>query len=295
MKLIGDTHFGKKFKTGVPLNRRGELEEMFFNKFEKELNEPSDLVVHLGDLFDSVVVDLNTIDRVYNIINQAYNNSKRTQFFFIRGNHDAPRDSAQISAFDILEKMCAPMIDRVNFVVSPVRWRNYIFVGWDYFREETLRETFSKLELSSSDYIFGHFEEPIEPVLLEIDNPVFSGHIHKPHTVGNVSFVGSLLPLAFGEEADQTIMETVSLDELLSRDPEEIKNKRLRVLLNEGEELPDNVDCLQLIAKKSEKSEVVLDNEIEEVDMKTLFMEELGPSGLAEELYGRYYDKLHQD
>lgn len=295
MKLIGDTHFGKKFKTGVPLNRRGELEEMFFTKFEKELNEPSDLVVQLGDLFDSVIVDLNTIDRVYNIINQAYNNSKRTQFFFIRGNHDAPRDSAQTSAFDILEKMCAPMRDRVNFVVSPVRWRNNIFVGWDYFREETLRETFSKLNLSSSDYIFGHFEEPIEPVLLEIDNPVFSGHIHKAHTVGNVSFVGSLLPLAFGEEGDSTIMETVSLDELLSRDPEEIKNKRLRVLLNEGEELPDNIDCLQLIAKKSDITEVVLDNEIEEVDMRKLFMEELGPSGLAEEIFARYNDKLHQD
>lgn len=295
MKLIGDTHFGKKFKTGVPLNRRGELEEMFFNKFEKELNVDDKLIIQMGDLFDSVIVDLNTIDRVYNIIRNAYNNRKTTDFFFIRGNHDAPRDSAQVSAFDILEKMCVPMKDRVNFVVSPVRWRNNIFVGWDYFREETLRETFSKLNLSSSDYIFGHFEEPIEPVLLEIDNPVFSGHIHKPHTVGNVSFVGSLLPLAFGEEADQTIMETVSLDELLSRDPEEIKNKRLRVLLNEGEELPDNIDCLQLIAKKSEKSEVVLDNEIEEVDMRTLFMEELKDCGLAEELYGRYYDKLHQD
>jgi hypothetical protein len=107
--------------------------------------------------------------------------------------------------------------------------------------------------------------------------------------------VGSLLPLAFGEEGDSTIMETVSLDELLSRNPEEIKNKRLRVLLNEGEELPDNIDCLQLIAKKSDITEVVLDNEIEEVDMRKLFMEELGPSGLAEEIFARYNDKLHQD
>lgn len=295
MKLIGDTHFGKKFKTGVPLNRRGELEEMFFAKFAKELNTDKKLVIQLGDLFDSVIVDLNTIDRVYNIILCAYLTHENTNFFFIRGNHDAPRDSAQVSAFDILTKMCSFMSDRVYFVVEPVRYNNNIFIGWDYFRQETLREIFERLQLSAKDNVFGHFEEPIEPVLLEIDNPVFSGHIHKPHTVGNVSFVGSLLPLAFGEEADQTIMETVSLDELLSRDPEEIKNKRLRVLLNEGEELPDNIDCLQLIAKKSEKNEVVLDNEIEEVDMKTLFMEELKDCGLAEELYGRYYDKLHQD
>lgn len=295
MKLIGDTHFGKKFKTGVPLNRRGELEEMFFAKFEKELNFDDRFVVQMGDLFDSVIVDLNTIDRVYNIIRNAYNNRKTTDFFFIRGNHDAPRDSAQVSAFDILEKMCAPMKDRVYFVVEPMRYNNNVLVGWNYFRQETLREIFDRLQLSAKDSVFGHFEEPIEPVLLEIGNPVFSGHIHKAHTVGNVSFVGSLLPLAFGEEGDSSIMETVSLDDLLSRDPEEIKNKRLRVLLKEGEELPDNIDCLQLIAKKSDITEVVLDNEIEEVDMRKLFMEELGPSGLAEEIFARYNDKLHQD
>lgn len=294
MKLIGDTHFGKKFKTGVSLNRRGELEELFYSKFEKELNEPDELVVQLGDLFDSVIVDLNTIMRVFRIIHDASFKNKNTKFIFIRGNHDAQRDSAQTSAFDILEEMCLSLVN-VKFVKDTLRIENKVFIGWDYFREKTLRELLYEIGLKDGDVLFGHFEEPVDPVLLEINNDVFSGHIHKQHCVENVNFIGSLLPIAFGEENDNSFMETLSLEELLSKNPNEFINKRIRVLLKDGEELPDNINCLQLIAKRSEKQSIVLDNEIEEVDMRKLFEEELSESGLVEELYERYNDKLHSN
>jgi DNA repair exonuclease SbcCD nuclease subunit len=294
MKLIGDTHFGKKFKTGVPLNRRGDIEELFYDKFQRELQSDAELVVQLGDLFDSPIVDLNTIMRVYLIIKTIAEKNPMKRFIYIRGNHDSSRDKAQASAFNILENMLIGVVN-VRFVTDVYRMENKVFIGWDYFREDTLREVFNKVELKDDDVIFGHFEEPLNEALIDIPNTVYSGHIHKKHSVGNVHFVGSLLPLAFGEESDSYMMETVTLDELLNKNPEEIQHKRIRVILKEGEQLPDNVDCLQLIAKKSESNTVILDNEIEEVNMKKLFEEELSESGLFEEIYGRYNDKLHSN
>ena len=40
MRFIGDVHLGRKFRTGVPLDRRGELEELFFKEFDRVLRKP---------------------------------------------------------------------------------------------------------------------------------------------------------------------------------------------------------------------------------------------------------------
>lgn len=287
--LIGDTHFGRKFKTGVPIHRRGELETLFYKKFEEALYQDEKLTIQLGDLFDSPIVDLDTIDSVFTLIHRASRLRPNREFIFIRGNHDASRNSAQATAFEILIEMCG-RLENVHFVTDTLRLGNNVFIGWDYHREEPLSETFKRADVKEDDVIFGHFEEPVDPYLLSVPNSVYSGHIHKKHDVGNIHFVGSLLPIAFGEESDDMIMETVTLDELKERDPESIKHKRIRVLLKEGEEAPDSLDCLQLIVKREDKedNQIVLDVETECVDMRKLFDEELSESGMSEELYKKY-------
>ena len=52
MKLIGDPHLGRVFKTNVPLDRRGEREVMMQNQFWDEIHSIDDLIVIVGDLFD---------------------------------------------------------------------------------------------------------------------------------------------------------------------------------------------------------------------------------------------------
>lgn len=289
MNLIGDTHFGRKFKTGVPIHRRGELENLFYMKFAEALHQNANITIQLGDLFDAPVVDLDTIASVFVLIHRASTSHPNREFIFVRGNHDASRDSAQATAFEILIEMCSKL-ENVHFVTDTFRLGNNVFIGWDYHREEPLSETFERADVKPEDIIFGHFEEPVDTYLLSIPNSVYSGHIHKKHDVGNVHFVGSLLPIAFGEESDDMIMETVTLGELRERDPESIKHKRIRVLLKDGEEVPDSLDCLQLIVKREEKedNQIVLDVETECVDMRKLFDEELSESGMSEELYKKY-------
>ena len=295
--LIGDTHFGKRFKTGVPLNRRGEIEQEFYNRFKELLGSNTELIVQLGDLFDSTIVDLETIMHVYEIIGKAALAKPNTTFVFIRGNHDSSRnETVNWTAFDTLIKMCA-RFHNIVFVKDVKRIGNKVFIGWDYFRDKPLSKVFEEVNLNETDEIFGHFEEPIDEAFWGIHNIVYSGHIHKKHFNEPIIYVGSILPIAFGEESDTAIMETVTLQELLDKKPEEIKHKRVRVILKEGETLPTDIDCLQLISKQEEVNEidgeVLLDTDIQEMDMKKLFEEELCLSGLAEQLFDKYIKKLN--
>lgn len=49
--IITDTHFGRTFKEGVPLNRRGEYESRISQDFGVFLaNTKTPIVIHAGDL-----------------------------------------------------------------------------------------------------------------------------------------------------------------------------------------------------------------------------------------------------
>ena len=73
---------------------------------------------------------------------------------------------------------------------------------------------------------------------------------------------------------------------------DDLRNKRIRVVLKEGESLPTDVNCLQLIGKKENKSEtedgVQLDVALEDFDFAKLFKECLAKSGKGEELWAKY-------
>ena len=286
MRFVGDVHLGRTFKTGVPLNRRGEIEEKFWEAFIKVMQNPiQQKVVQLGDLFDSPVVDNDVLWRAYDVIRYGANKNPDTSFYFIAGNHDLSKDEADVPAIRILRELLRDC-ENVFFVVDvPLLVEDFTLIPWSY--TVPLGDFIKGINTPN---IAGHFEEPIDPALLNSGLIAYSGHIHKMHTNGNVRFIGSILPIAFGEENDAAIMETVYLDELLSHQ-DRYHDKRVRVLLKEGEDLPADIDCLQLIGKRldnpSEEKET-LDVSLEDFDFKELFMKELGPSGKAEELWEMY-------
>lgn len=287
MRFIGDVHLGRKFKTGVPLNRRGEIEEMFFKEFERVMRKPMQKnFVQLGDLFDAPVVDNDVLWRAYEIIQIGANLNPETNFYFIAGNHDLCKDLMDVPAIKILQTLLEPM-KNVHFVLEePVKVEDFTLIPWSYVNPLDY-----VLTLVKTKKVAGHFEEPLNPALANSGLEVMSGHIHKAHKNGNVWFTGSILPLAFGEENDDRVMQTVDLKTLLEK-RELLKDKRVRVILAPGEELPTDIDCLQLIAKRLDaeggESENSLEVSLEDFDFKELFMKELGPSGKAEELWEKY-------
>lgn len=289
VKLIGDTHLGKEYKTGVPLNRRGEREELFFREFEKQLNIDSLVVVQLGDLFDSFVVGLDVINRVYVTIKKAAGYARDKTFIFLQGNHDCSRDSSRTSAFYILSVLCNGLKNVIFVLDEPYNFRNLFITSWSY--SKTVKELVNNVEYDK--IILGHFEEPCDPYLLSLPNKIYSGHIHKKHKTGNIDFVGSILPIAHGEESDDSLFETLELNELMKRSPETLKNKCLRVLLKEGETLPIGIDCLQMIAKREEKehsTNIKIELNLDSLNIEDLFNECLKDCSLTlrESLYEEY-------
>lgn len=287
MRFIGDIHLGRKFRTGVPLNRRGEIEEKFWTEFDKIMFKPMQKkLVQLGDLFDAPVVDNDVLWRAYKIISICAGLNPETDYYFIAGNHDLCKDLNDVPAIKILEGLLKPARN-VHFVLEePVKVENFTLIPWSY-----VNPLADLLKDVTTPCIAGHFEEPLDPALVNCGLDAMSGHIHRLHDNGKVHFVGSILPIAFGEESDDKIMETVDLETLMKYQ-DKFHDKRVRVILKEGEELPTDIDCLQLIAKKEEtegeENTNTLEVSLEDFNFKDLFMKELEESGKAQELWEKY-------
>ena len=97
VSVITDTHFGRTFKEGVSLDRRGEYEAKILDDFGEFLLHPqTNIVVHAGDLFDTPEVSCEVLLNVYSKIrNAALENKDETIYYFIAGNHDLNKDDSK--------------------------------------------------------------------------------------------------------------------------------------------------------------------------------------------------------
>lgn len=286
--LVGDIHLGRSFKTGVPLDRRGEIEETFKRAFVESLEacEGKKLYVQLGDLFDNFKVPYDLLLWTYETITDY--RRLDCEYYFIAGNHDLSRNPEDVSAIQVLALMLEST-PNVHFVLKDVvnlPAFGFSLVPWSYSKpiEELLKSC-------TTNCILGHFEEPLNPAVSTSDLKFISGHIHLPHQNGNVNFVGSILPIAFGEnDCNDEGMITVTLDELEGMKEEDLSQRRIRVILKDDETLPADINCLQLIAKKetSEEEGVQLEVNLEEFNFEELFRKCLGPSGKTDELWAKY-------
>ena len=288
--LITDTHLGKVYKTGVPLDKLGVRENMTYEAFEKclRLDCEEKTLIHLGDLFDSPVVPLDVIMRTYRIISLALMSAgDKWHFYFIAGNHDLHRDSSKTSAIYILATMlanfknCKFVLGDEALVVSP----DLVLCPYSY--KKTVAELLSGCSLAK--YVLGHFEEPIDPSVTSLRSQVYSGHIHKKHKNGNVDFIGALLPTSHGDADDDTLYTTVDLKTLLE-DKGAFENKCVRVVLKDSEVLPEGINCLALTSKKEEVDEKARDLNVgfEDFDLYKVFCESLNGNPMSDELWQRY-------
>ena len=290
VSVITDTHFGRTFKEGVSLDRRGEYEAKILDDFGEFLLHPqTNIVVHAGDLFDTPEVNYEVLLKVYSKIRNAALENPLVCYYFIAGNHDLNRDDSKNEhcSFRLLQILLKTERN-VEFVLENlvVRRDNAVIdlFPWDYKNEEFK-------VYPEANYVIGHFNDPVPEAIANFKGIKLSGHFHKRHlTADGTFFVGSFYPIAFGEESDDSEMITLTLNQYENMNNEELKNKRVRILLKEGETLPVEHDCLQLIGKKvSEEKEVNLEvTQCEDCDFKQMFFECLKDCNLRDELWTAY-------
>ena len=290
VSVITDTHFGRTFKEGVSLDRRGEYEAKILDDFGEFLLHPqTNIVVHAGDLFDTPEVNYEVLLNVYSKIRNAALENPLVCYYFIAGNHDLNRDDSKNEhcSFRLLQILLKTERN-VEFVLENlvVRRDNAVIdlFPWDYKNEEF--KVFPE-----ANYVIGHFNDPVPEAIANFKGIKLSGHFHKRHlTADGTFFVGSFYPIAFGEESDNSEMITLTLNQYENMNNEELKNKRVRILLKEGETLPVEHDCLQLIGKKvSEEKDINLEvTQCEDCDFKQMFFECLKDCNLRDELWTAY-------
>lgn len=294
MKLLGDPHLGRRFKTGVPLHRLGDREELVWKEFEASLYGDMDVHINMGDLFDKFTVPAAVVLRAADAYITAARRQAGCQFVVLRGNHDVSRDSAQASSFDLFARLVADA--GVWCVGDKPRVRDEMaFVGYQPFRPTS--EVVADLP-DGVTTVFGHWDivdfggDNVIPTKLLAEKGIttaYSGHDHLARELVRdgvqVIVTGSMQPYSHAEDPDSRLYVTTTLP--IEGD---MTDKNVRVLLNEGESLPLDLDCLSLTAKRIEAEDVTIDTtEFETFDIPSMLSQVLEGLSIKDELMERFH------
>ena len=261
--LIGDPHLGRKFEVGVPAHRRGEREREQMEQFIRELDEPGDMVVMVGDLFDHPYVPHNVVKAAIDATLSAATRRPDTTFVFIAGNHDMPRKITATGAFDVFKRACHRRMPNLWVLNHPARIGGVAFFPWqwDVPAVNQVEKVSGEVTAAVGHWdlaSFGGEDLHLAPVAALRDAfgdiPLYSGHYHAPgtYTVEGVAIhgTGSMQPYGHAEDPEGLIYATLSLSELLEADPTRLRSMCLRVQLKPGEELPDGVDARSIVGQR---------------------------------------------
>ena len=293
IELLGDPHLGRRFMGDVPLHRRGEHEKLVNDTFRNHFLGLPKCAVHIcmGDLFDRPIVPPEIIALAADAYAEATRLHPRTRFVLLAGNHDISRDLSAVNSFDILRRIIEPM------GVMVVQGKGVMLDDLGlcpWVPDRSSAEIAS--ELPECNVVFGHWDvvSPrsdwnIVPRNLPGNPRLVTGHDHLAREEGNLLVVGSMLPYAHGEDRGE-VYRTVTLTELA-----EIEDTRmlcLRIVLGEGERLPDGIDALQV--KSIRRGEELLPDiqvGFDGLDMASLFAEVMTGAGVGEALKGTLYER----
>lgn len=308
IELLGDPHLGKRFRTGVPLHRKGDREKMQWADFEKSLNTECDVHVCMGDIFDEFIVSLDTIAKTAGIYRAAATKYPNTFFVLIRGNHDASRDMERTSAFDILAAMLAD-VTNIKVVIDEVFNSAFgmAFVPWHPVKNSV--EMAQQVEINTT-IAFGHWDVvtvedhynrlPIEVLKAAGCEVVVTGHDHTKRTfeLDDVEIIvtGSMQPYSHAEDQDGVLYITTTPEQVRKMAADQLKNKCIRVVLQDGEVFDDQIDCLALTTKREgvpdSEDEPDIDVEFEQFDFAGLLKKAFAEAGVTEGFVERTQKRL---
>ena len=305
VKLLGDPHLGKSFKTGVPLHRLGERERMVREQFQEKLNKVKNANYHvcMGDLFDKRIVAPEIVLFAYQCYVLAASKNPDTSYIALRGNHDASLVREQASSFDLFEALTAPVRNIKVVKDTPLIMDDLGFFPWHPFM--TAREMVESVD-QPLKAAFGHWDKddfgqnnpnliPTD-ALAKITELAISGHVHTPEEFKRdgvkVVMTGSMQPYSFKEDRDGTLYVKYTLDEIKDRD---LFNKCVCIRLRPGEELPTDLDCLQLIAQRfAEDEKPSIEVGFGEFDMRKMFEDTCSEEGVKDEIMKEVWLKFEE-
>lgn len=306
-QVLGDPHLGRSFVHGVPLARRGEREEIVWKQFEKELNNLSkdiELHVNMGDLFDKAIVSYDVILRAASIYNEAAKAHPKVSFVVLKGNHDLLRDLERSSAFDLFTKLVTE--PNITVVTKPTILDDYVFFAYDPINDAADLVTD---EMKGCKIAFGHWDtegfgndhnviptSELNSVGIKV---AYTGHVHKTNRFKrdnvDVHVVGSMQPYAHGEETKSDLYITLTLKQL-AENKKNLTNRCVRVVLEPGELLEQEIDCLQLTVKRKtsdddEGPEVTLGD----FNMVDLFEQAFKEAGVRDDLKKQMIEQYDEE
>lgn len=305
VKLLGDPHLGKHFRIGVPLHRLGERERMVREQFQVELSEVKGASYHvcMGDLFDRYIVAPETVLFAYQCYVAAASKNLNTTYIILRGNHDASRDRDRASSFDLFAELAASVGNIKVVKDAPLIMGDLGFFPWHPFIAARKMVECINRPLKAA---FGHWDKDDfgqnKPNLIPTDalakltKLAISGHVHTPgefkRSGVKVIMTGSMQPYSFAEDPAGILYVTCTLDQIKDQD---LSNKCVRIRLRPSEELPPDLDCLQLIPKRFDDSDKPsIEVEFEEFDMKKQFEEACAEEGVRNEIMKEVWTKLEE-
>jgi len=309
LKLIGDPHLGKDFDNGTPEHRKGERATRQMAQFIEELSVEADYVVQVGDLFDNPYVSRSVVVSAAQAALGAAERSPETTFIHMAGNHDKPRNLNAVGAWTLFARMVQYRLPNLYVATYPMQLGCVAVFPWEW--DKTAKQQVQDFEPMYDDNprhvevvvghwdleLFGDDDSHLAPTqemqqVFGKNTRFASGHFHVPGTYKvhgiPVQCTGSMQPYSHGEDPEGKLYLTLTLQEFESMKPEALRDKCVRVMLPQGEVLPD-VDCLALTHKRiaAEGSEVVLETGS---DLAQVVHEEV--ETLDQEVRDFIYDRL---
>jgi DNA repair exonuclease SbcCD nuclease subunit len=249
MKLIGDPHLGREFLRYVPLDRRGDREDMMMAEFTRQLNEcPNETTVIVGDLFEKPIVSQQVLyDTINAIIASAMQHPTR-KIIILAGNHDLDKAIDRRGSFHLLA-VALERVPNVRVLFKPEVIDGVAYFPWEYERtaEEQVND-FTSLPSTAVGHwdleSFGGSDDHLCPASRLHDlgaNKIYSGHWHIAglYSVSNITVVctGSMQPMTHAEDPKGEMYVTLTKEEYEGRDPKDFVNHYVRVYLEPGEEV----------------------------------------------------------
>lgn len=263
--LIGDPHVTKKYMLGVPVHRRGEREQSLMEDLRTRLNDvKADMVIMVGDLFEKPTCDLKDLYSVCEMMLDACRRNPSVTYVFQAGNHDISPQQAFKGAFDIL-KLFHQMLPNLHIITKPTVINRVALFPWEWDR--TSLEQLDDLDSGSYDFAIGHWDLvsydgdhighmcPAAELTSRGAKVIETGHWHVPGIYKidgvEVNCTGSMQPMTHSEDPDSELFVTLTYDEYLSIDPQDYKDKYVRVVVEGDEKVESLEDCLGFKVKRA--------------------------------------------
>lgn len=276
VQTIGDPHCGRVFKTGVQSNNIGIREQSVIASLNKLLNPSTELaithIVILGDLFDKSIVTPTVKLEVFNLFKNAAESNPSIQYYLISGNHDLSKDVLKKSSYELLTLMLSTLnlpnlktttdhpiyelIDENSKVPLYFYFDCYNPFGLSKFRQSCILPFAKMVSFGHWDTVASEKTWAPSSELISCTELFVSGHEHVPFhsNIYGVDYLcaGSMQPYTHAEDATGEFYVTIDADKLSEIDPESLKNKNVRLLVDKNYVLAEPIICEALTFKLKE-------------------------------------------